>query len=203
MKPVVISPPGDELRELAVLGALFAAGLERYHVRKPGWTAGQLHQWLADWPETWRRRVVLHLHHELVARLGLGGRHWPDDGTSPGQPETDGFASRSCHNLKSLCEAAGRYDAVFFSPVFPSLSKPGHGPVPAAELSKVTAWLAARGTAARRPRVLALGGVTAVTAPQALALGFDAVAVLGTIWQAADPVQAYIQLSTLPARHAA
>lgn len=203
MKPVVISTPGDEPRELTVLEALFASGIERYHVRKPGWTAERLRLWLAEWPAAWRQRVVLHHHHELVARLGIGGRHWPDDGAAPAVPDDRSFNSRSCHSLKSLRDAAGHYDAVFFSPVFPSLSKPGVGPVPAADLAAVSTWLAARTDAERRTRVLALGGITAATAPQALNLGFDSVALLGAIWQAADPVQAYTRLLTLPSRHAA
>src|SRR5947209_3397705 len=80
MKLVVISPEHNDPREIAVLAALLAAGLERYHVRKPHWSAAQLETWLRMLPSEWRSRLVLHSHHELVATLGLGGRHWRDDG---------------------------------------------------------------------------------------------------------------------------
>jgi thiamine-phosphate pyrophosphorylase len=135
MKLVVISPEHDEPREIAVLGALFAAGLERYHVRKPHWSAAQLETWLRALPVEWRPRLVLHSHHELVARLGLGGRHWrdekggaacPQDALSALRSTRSTFTSRSCHDLATLRTALGHYDSVFFGPVFPSISKPGY-----------------------------------------------------------------------------
>jgi thiamine-phosphate pyrophosphorylase len=206
MKPVVISPADHDTREPTVLGRLLETGLERYHVRKPGWTLEQLSRLLAPWPRAWRARVVLHHHHELVAQLGLGGRHWPGDDADPAAsapPAPDGLTSRSCHDLAILRAALGRFDAVFFGPVFPSLSKPGHGLRPETDFAAVSALLAARTPTERRTRVLALGGITAATAPRALALGFDGVAVLGAIWQAADPVRAFAEISSSPARHAA
>jgi thiamine monophosphate synthase len=39
--------------------------------------------------------------------------------------------------------------------------------------------------------------------PHCRALGFDGVAVLGAIWQAADPVRAFVRLQTTLHRHAA
>ena len=204
VKIVVVSPAQDHPQEAAVLGELFAAGLERYHARKPDWTRDQLEAWLRALPSAWRPRLVLHQHHELVASLALGGRHWRDDGTAPLAPTRDGkLTSRSCHDLIALPAALGRYDAVLFAPVFPSLSKPGHGPHDDALFDELSALLAHRSAAERRTCVLALGGITAETAPRALALGFDGVAALGAIWQAADPVHAFAQLSSSLACHAA
>jgi thiamine-phosphate pyrophosphorylase len=211
MHLVVISPEHDHPHEFAVLGELFAAGLERYHVRKPHAPAAQLEAWLRRVPAEWRSRLVLHQHHELVDALGLGGRHWRDDGTmhevgrgvpaepwraasATAQPEASpypGFTSRSCHDLPTLRAALGNYDSVFFGPVFPSISKPGHGPRPDLSHPEISSVLANRTAAQRRTAILALGGITADTAPRALALGFDGVAVLGAIWEAADPVRAF------------
>jgi thiamine-phosphate pyrophosphorylase len=127
MKLVIISPEHDDPRETAVLGALLAAGLERYHVRKPHWLAAQLGTWLRALPTEWRTRLVLHQHHELAATFGLGGYHWRDDGSAPLRPPVNnGFTSRSCHDLIALRNALGYYDSVFFGPVFPSISKPGY-----------------------------------------------------------------------------
>jgi thiamine-phosphate pyrophosphorylase len=75
MKLVVISPEHEDPREVAVLGGLLEAGLERYHVRKPGWSAEKLEAWLRALPTDWRPHLIPHTHHELVDRLGLGGRH--------------------------------------------------------------------------------------------------------------------------------
>ncbi|HXC01738.1 MAG TPA: thiamine phosphate synthase [Opitutaceae bacterium] len=197
MKLVVISPEHDDPREIAVLGALFAAGLERYHVRKPHWLAAQLETWLRTLPAEWRSRLVLHSHHELVARLGLGGHHWRDDGSAPRTPSANnGFTSRSCHDLATLRTALGHYDSVFFGPVFPSISKPGRGlsdNFPPKELSLL---LNSHTTNQRRTTVLALGGISAARLPQVHAFGFDGVAVLGAVWQADDPVAAFCEMIT-------
>ncbi|HXB03124.1 MAG TPA: thiamine phosphate synthase [Opitutaceae bacterium] len=238
MKLVFISPEHDEPREIAVLGALFAAGLERYHVRKPHWSAAQLETWLRALPADWRPRLVLHSHHELVEKFNLGGRHWRDEKVGrvipnpPLQPldmqgkrrVTDNapylpITSRSCHDLATLRAAFGHYDSVFFGPIFPSISKPGYTTeltvqvergvstrsfknkdlnasgrrVPPAELSSL---LNSRTPDERRTTVLALGGVTAGRLPQVRAFGFDGVAVLGAVWQADDPVAAFVELTS-------
>jgi thiamine-phosphate pyrophosphorylase len=204
MKLVVISPEQDDPRETTVLGELFSAGLERYHVRRPAGSREQLARWLDALPPAWRSHLVLHQHHDLVAAFGLSGSHWRDDGAAPALPGHDGrLTSRSCHDLATARQALGRYDSVFLSPVFSSLSKPGHRPRGDLSHAQIAAWLAGRTVAERRTSVLALGGLTAETAPAALALGFDGVAVLGAIWQATDPVRAFVALQDSLLVHAA
>lgn len=236
MKVVVVSPERIEPRETAVLDGLFAAGLPRYHVRKPGASAAELEAWLDSLPAAWRPQLVLHQHHELVGRLGLGGRHWRDDGTvqhvrseagtgrrcitdyssqgaepeaaplrdttpeeSVGRgrrtpPDAHGvFSSRACHDLTGLRAALGRVDAVLFGPVLHSISKRDHGPG-AWDRGELRRLLAGRTERERRTAVYALGGVTAANLGEARALGFDGVAVLGSVWQAADPVAAFREL---------
>lgn len=197
MKLVVITPETLEPRETAVLAALFAAGLERCHVRKPSATRDELAAWLRALPARFHARLVLHQHHDLAGQFGLGGRHWRDDGNAPTLPPTDsGFTSRSCHDLASLRAALGHYDSICFGPVFPSLSKPGHGPRADFPEQELAALLATRTVSERRTTVLALGGITAKNIPRCRARGFDGVAVLGTIWQSADPVAAFRQLQS-------
>lgn len=206
MKLVVISPEALESRESEVLAGLFARGLERYHVRKPHVTRPALAAWLAELPAEWRRRIVLHQHHELVDTLGLGGRH-DRDGVGrviPYPPsrrlrmpdercvkDNTPYLSRSCHDLPGLRTALGAYDAVFFSPVFPSLSKPGYGPHGDYSTDDLSSLLGSRSLEERRTTVLALGGVTANRVARCRELGFDGIAVLGALWQAPDPVRAF------------
>lgn len=191
MKLVVISPEDGDARELAVLEALFGAGLERYHVRKPAWSRARLEAWLHAVPERWRSRVVLHQHHDLVDACGLGGRHWRDDGAVPALPEANGkLTSRSCHDLTAVKAALGRYDSVFFGPVFASISKTGYEPSRNFAAGEISSLLANRTARERRTTVLALGGITPERVGEAHALGFDGIAVLGAIWGAADPIRA-------------
>ena len=236
MNLVLISPEGDDAREAAMLGELFAMGLERYHVRKPGWSRAKLAAWLGALPTVWRPRLVLHQHHDLVAELALGGVHWRESDLQAGRgadaaadpraiesPLTAaisatcpaagsavrGLTSRSCHDLAAVRASLGHFDSIFFGPVFPSISKPGYVPHRNFPFSALSALLAMRGAFERQTRVLALGGITAENAPRALALGFDGVALLGGVWQAAAPLQAFRALqsivalkSELPASHA-
>ncbi len=67
MRLIVISPEGDDPREQRLLPALVAAGLERYHLRKPAWGAEQLAAWLTPLPAAVRARIVLHQHHPRPA----------------------------------------------------------------------------------------------------------------------------------------
>lgn len=210
MKLVVISPESSPANEIAVLGALFAAGLERYHVRKPAWSRARLEAWLRAVPVEWRPRLVLHSHHDLARALGVGGVHWRDEvgrvlPHPPAQPAEDrpAWLSASCHDLPALRGALGRCDSVFLGPIFPSLSKRGYGPRGAWAPAELAALLAGRSAAERRTSVLALGGVTIDRIPQVRALGFDGAAVLGAVWQAPDPVAAFSALQDSLCCHAA
>ena len=201
MKLAVISPAGSDSREFAAVGAMLAAGLERYQVRKPDWTPSELAAWFDGLPAAWHVRLVLPGSGELAARVGLGGRHWRDDASTPTVPPSgSSFTSRSCHDLATLQAALGHWDAVFFGPMFASISKPGYGPRGDFDRSELAALLAARTPAQRRTAVFALGGITAENLPECRDLGFDGVAVLGAIWQAADPFAAFTRLQSAVAR---
>jgi thiamine-phosphate pyrophosphorylase len=203
MRIIVISPDKADPREEAAMEGLFASGLERYHVRKPGWSAAELEAWLLRLPNAWRRRLFLHEHHFLAAKLGLAGRHEKDRegyGEPPGE-------SRSCHDLPSLRMLLGRHAQVLLGPVFPSLSKEGHRPAadfPWEELKGVLSGTGKRGHC----RVLAIGGVTAERLGRCVELGFDGAAALGAVWGDPHPVRAYVDLrrhaeKLWGARHAA
>ena len=202
MKIVIISPEGDAPREHTVLAALCSAGLERYHVRKPGWPREQLAAWLAGVPVIWRQCLVLHQHHALAAEFGCGGVHCKD-GHAVSEMAQGGtlFRSHACHDLAALESSLGRFDSVFFSPVFPSISKPGYGPATA--LGAVTEILRRRTVAERRTSVIALGGIVPANVGRCAELGFDGVAVLGALWSAPDPLAVFEQFCAARRSHAA
>jgi thiamine-phosphate pyrophosphorylase len=211
MKIVVISPEGYEPREHAVLAALFAAGLERYHVRKPAWAAHELINFTRVVSPQWRSRLVVHQYHELAEEFGCGGLHFKDsEGTArplgaPGfsdAPAVRPYLLRSCsrHDLAGLDAALGRYNAVFFSPIFPSISKQGYRPT--IDLQIVAERLFRRTEAERKTEIIALGGVTPENASYCAELGFDGVAVLGALWQTETPVKVFEQLQQLCSAHA-
>jgi thiamine-phosphate pyrophosphorylase len=192
MKLIVISPEAEDAREHALLAQLFAAGLTSYHLRKPTWTRDQLAAWLRALPVGFHVRIVLHSHHDLAAEFAVGGVH--------NAPTATPFAPLRSQAVHSLVELGGLLDArarLLFSPVFPSLSKPGYGP--AFDRDELRTLLALP----RRAEVIALGGIDASRIQACRELGFDGVAVLGAIWQSSDPLCAFTELQNALHAHAA
>ncbi len=192
MKLLVISPEAADRREVDAVRAMIALGLKRYHVRKPAWTENQVSAWLQPFSEAERKIFIMHEHPALVKSLGLAGAHWRDDQEAPAEPPANfGIRSRACHDLKTVAAALGRYDSVLLSPVFPSLSKPGYGATRAWTDAEAKTLLVNRAATTLRTELYALGGVEPNKLETCQRLGFDGVAVLGAIWQAADPVAAF------------
>jgi thiamine-phosphate pyrophosphorylase len=194
MQIVVISLESADSREVHAMEGFFAAGLERYHVRKPSWSREALEAWLEHLPRDWRPRIFLHQHPALAAKLGLGGAHDRDGDGSSGALGT----SRSCHHFESLRLLFPLYKTLLFGPVFPSLSKSGYGPAADFPWNELKAIL--RGRSADDARVLAIGGVTAERLARCSELGFDGAAVLGAVWNEQDPVAAFAGIREEAAR---
>ena len=196
---LVISPESEDDREHATLAGLFAAGLTSYHLRKPTWSRAQIATWLRALPAQFHPRLVLHTHHDLATEFTLGGLHDREEPNPKCHLIGDTFRSRAVHDQPTLRASLDTYDRLLVSPIFPSFSKPSHAPdarLAPAELKSVLAL-------PRHAEVIALGGIDASRIPACRELGFDGVAVLGAIWQAADPVRAFAELQTALLAHAA
>ena len=177
--------------------ALFAAGLARFHVRKPGWSAAQVEAFIKKVPTQYHARLVLHGHPQLVRQYQLGGLHLTASQRAaaqrrpvlrPGQS-----LSTSFHSLKEISRTRRRYDYVFLSPIFDSISKSGYAS--GFSLPALQTQLPSMATrAGHHPRIMALGGITADNIGLLPPIGFGGAAVLGSIWQSTDPVDAFQQL---------
>ena len=203
MKLIVISPESEEPREHAMLADFFGAGLAHYHLRKPTWGCAQIVTWLRALPEAFHARIVLHTHHDLANEFAVGGLHVRDgvqrQSNLMAHVETGVFRSRAVHDLTVLRDSLVSGGRVLFSPVFPSISKPGYGPSSAILHADLRAILALP----RRAEVIALGGIDVGRIPVCDDLGFDGVAVLGAVWLADDPLRAFNQLHSALHSHAA
>ena len=183
MKLIVVTQPFFFAGEAARIEALFRAGLELLHLRKPASSAEECGALLEQLPPFCRGRIVTHDHFGLVARFGLRGVHL--NGRNPLPPP--GFAgqrSASCHSLEELAARKREgFDYLFLSPVFDSLSKRGYRAA-----SPPEALAAAREAGVLDgQRVVALGGIRPELLEQVAAWGFGGAAVLGYVWQG-DPV---------------
>ncbi|MCC8112914.1 MAG: thiamine phosphate synthase [Bacteroidales bacterium] len=156
-------------------GEILTAALEYnavdiVHLRHPGLNKEELREILKQIPICFRNRIKLHDHFSLIDELGLLGPHL--NSRNPRYEGQASHVSRSCHSMQEVAEAQD-YDYVTLSPIFPSISKPGYGPVNR-ELSPVH-------------KMVALGGVTIERLDEVEKMGFGGAALLGAIWQAQDP----------------
>jgi thiamine-phosphate pyrophosphorylase len=191
---VLLTAPTAQPNEPHVLTELLTQDLGRLHLRKPGWTAAQLEALIRALPPQFHARLVLHAYPELVRQYQLGGLHLTERARAaarrrpillPGQT-----LSTSFHSLAQISQHRRRYDYVFLSPIFDSLSKAGYASnFDLGDLQRALPALAAR--PGYRPPVLALGGIEAQNISLVQQAGFAGAAVLGAVWQRADPVAAW------------
>lgn len=192
--------PHDEAVELPWLAPLFAAGLRRLHVRKPGWSRAELADYVQAIAPEYRPRLVLHSHYSLAHEYGLGGIHLTETARrAPGLARLlRGLGklsvSASLHTLADVQQHRRRYNYVTLSPIFNSISKEDYpSGFDLAQVQTALHRLAAR--PGYRPQVLALGGIAAANVAQARRAGFAGAAVLGSIWQSPDPVASFRELA--------
>lgn len=189
MKLLLISPDSDDARELPALPRLFAAGLAHYHLRKPAWDRARLAAHVRAIPAEFHPRLVLHTHHDLAAEFTLGGLHHRGKTDIPVRSfPAPPLTSLPIHDLPALRATLSLPVRLLLSPIFPSLSKPGHAP--AFDHADLRAVLAPP----HRAEVIALGGIDASRLADCRALGFDGAAALGAVWLSPDPVAAFTEL---------
>lgn len=185
MKIIVITPPHTVDGELCIIARLFESGLENLHLRKPDFSFSEMRDYILQIDERYRHRVVLHSHFGLVKEYGLRGAHLGLN-RQLNVPHFRGTLSYSCHSIAEVSEQRARYDYVFLSPIFNSISKQGYNAAfSAEELAK------AFDEGIIDKTVIALGGVTPSNFCQAKAIGFGGVALLGDIWQNVEPLSRF------------
>lgn len=134
-----------------------------------------------------RARLLVNDRLDVARACGADGVHLPSAGVPPAEARrwlgAEATVGYSAHDARELARAAEGADYATLSPVWAPRSKPSHlaplGPEGFAALAREAAI----------PTV-ALGGVGASNAAAARAAGAGAVAVLGEIMGAEDPVRA-------------
>ncbi len=196
-KLIVLSSTEAVADEIAIVEALFTEGLEILHWRKPDWTREQSNQRLEQLSPKFRSQVALHQHHELAeewgthrlhltekSRANVSARQWAD------WRKAGKILSTSIHTLESYKSVSLYVDYLFYGPVFDSISKQNYRGV-------IDADFQLQKQQPNEAQRIALGGITETNMDQAVAYGFDGVAVLGSIW--AKPEQAVEQFRRLKA----
>jgi len=172
---IVITSPLFPSNEAEHITALFGAGLEILHLRKPDATKEMYEQILQSIPEKYHKRIMLHDFFELTEKYDVRGVHL--NRRNPAYNGTKNIKiSKSCHSIPEL-ETIDRYDYVFLSPIFNSISKAGY----ASSFSNEE-LLKASDSGLINEKVIALGGIDVETLPSLKPYKFGGIAVLGAIW---------------------
>lgn len=184
MKLIVLSNPTNLNNEHELLCSLFEAGLEYYHLRKPDFSKEKMENFLKQIPQKYFNKIVLHSHHDLAEKYNLKGKH-----ISSNYAELKGdskYISTSFHSFKDIENCKEKYDYVFLSPIFDSISKQDYpSNFDKKELTKFFIQQA------KTFDIIALGGMNENTIYDAMEMGFDGVALLGGIWMATNPLEKF------------
>lgn len=178
MKPIVICYPTNLDKEIEAINALFDAGLEILHVRKPAYNEAEMIDWIDKVDAKYHNRIVVHSHLNIVEAKGLRGIHFTsynihliDDYSHTKLPK-----SISTHSMSELINLSSAFNYAFLSPVFESITKEGYGP--AINQDVLRDYL----KKTHEVPVLALGGIDYSTVDVAKELGFDGVVLHGHLW---------------------
>lgn len=185
---IVISNPTPVENEISLIHQLFEEGLQLFHVRKPDFSEEKMQSFLSKIAVENRSKLVLHQHHHLAENFGINRIHFTESKRTELHPASDEFSkpagciSTSAHTMNDFNSLDPIFDYAFISPIYPSISKETYVPQYnfSLEIKKRTNF---------NTHLIALGGITPENIKKTLSLGFDATALLGTIWNSPNPIE--------------
>lgn len=173
---IVITHPQMLQNEADTIAMLLDEGVDYCHIRKPNVADDQVLRLLEAIPSGYHHRLTIHYHHHLQKTVMMGGLHESKGYSIDGYDNTR--ISKSCHSIKEVASLAGNFHYLFLSPVFNSISKENY--CSAFDYSELTRFL--KHPQSTTHKVVALGGISAETAPTARNMGFSGYALLGALW---------------------
>jgi thiamine-phosphate pyrophosphorylase len=194
---IVISNPISVANEISIIHALFEAGLEIFHVRKPDFSEQEMKVFLSKINSNYNKKLVLHSHHLLAVEFSINRIHFTEKMRKETTKESwnhykeNGFQlSTSTHNMEDFNNITNAFEYAFLGPVFQSISKENYGPFydVVIEIKKRTNF---------ETRLVALGGISYQNCKQLITIGFDGVAILGAIWHSNLPIKNFKQCQTI------
>lgn len=183
---IVISNPTAIANEINTIHALFENGLELFHVRKPDFSAEEIKTFVTAIGLEYRNKLVLHSHYHLAEDFGINRikmnpvRILNSDKVIPEKK----IFSTSTHSIDEFNSLSNDYEYAFLSPVFKSISKENYVP-------KTDLFEAIKKRTNFNTQLVALGGISSENIKKTLENGFDDVALLGSIWNAENPIKQF------------
>lgn len=191
---IIISNALPVPQEAVLINALFAEGLEIFHLRKPACAVEEMVSLIQNIKAKYRHKIALHQHHQIAAEWGIHRLHFTmekrgrtTESELMALKEKDCILSTSIHKLEEYIQLSACFDYTFFGPVFNSISKQGYASVISQDFKMPVHE--------NMPKVMAIGGIAANNIRVAMDKQFDGVAALGSIWQ--QPTQSLEQFKIL------
>lgn len=186
---IVITNPNPIAHEINTIHSLFENGLQLLHIRKPDFSQVEMRFFLSGIKPDFRQQLVLHSHHHLAPVFGIDSIHFSENfrvsnnlvGVS-NRERVKVKKSTSVHTIEDFNNLEAKFDYVFLSPIYPSISKPGY-------MSKINHLEAIKQRMNFSTKLVALGGISSKNIQHTLAAGFDDVALLGSIWNSLTPLE--------------
>lgn len=177
--------------EASQINALFAAGLEILHLRKPTFTIDGYRVLLDQVDNQCHNRIMIHQFPELTMEYGLRGIHLQEQARLDIEDALDvtimiyknkGFSvTSSFHSIEDIVNCKADFEYVLLSPVFGSISKKGYEGK-GFDVNDLDAT------------VIGMGGINESMLIETYKLGFKGVGVLGGIWNTENPIQSFSKI---------
>lgn len=184
---IVLTPEQTVPNESEILRQLFETGLERFHIRKYWLKDAEMKAYLAAIDSQYHQRLVLHAHYHLAKDYGINRLHFREEDRLAGLHMdyiNEYNLSTSVHDIETFNGLGKEWQYAFLSPMYPSISKQGYG----AKHTTLSTLAQRKNTYSQ---LIGLGGIDALNFREVISSGANGIALLGCIWQAADPVATY------------
>ena len=193
-KLIVISPEHKVADEAQMLSQLFEYGLNYFHLRKYNLSEAGIITFINSIPAIFHNRIVLHSNFNLLEKFELKGIHLNEENRSKADNfEHKKIISTSFHSLEEIENNKYKYEYIFLSPVFDSISKPNYKSKFDLRMveDRFRLWKKENREVCG---VIALGGVEKNNISAIKQAGFAGAALLGTVWESKDPVKAFKEI---------
>ena len=171
----------------------FNSGIDKIHLRKPGFSLKMSRQLIEKIPENWHHMIIIHDHPELLSDYNLGGIHLNRRNTTV-PSDFKGSVSSSLHSISEL-KNISQYNYVTLSPIFDSISKKGY-----TAGFDYNSLMEAKQMGLINSQVLALGGIILERIELIKELGFGGVAILGYLCEDKSAEQIKRKITTIKNR---
>lgn len=180
---ILLTSPVNFAGEHEHLEEMFEKFPFQLHVRKPGFSEGQLEKYLLGLNEEIRSMAVLHGSEDLANCFGLAGVCRAATSFGNGNVQFAGGKQYAwCRSIEEL-SALPKVDGAILWPVFDSFTEIG-----------VKGKFSAENVQDINNKVFAAGGVDEENFTELSSKGFAGAAICGAVWNYADPIPAWTRI---------